>query len=677
MVELSGDREQQFQRALENQSTINRLLRLSLSSEPLVEILDRSLDIILSISWLQVLSKGAIFLSDADSKVLALKAQRALAPELMTLCARVAFGRCLCGKAAASKQLVFAPCVDAGHEIHYDGMAPHGHYNVPILDEDSEVLGVLALYLKDGHRSEDGERQFLRTVADTLALVIKRKQAETQLRTTNYVLRDRVGELERTRAVLEERSSELLRSKQKLEYIAYFDELTGLANRAHCKRDLAEKTAAPASDSEFAIVLIELDNLKRVNDTLGHRAGDFFLQTLGKRLSQFSHEFDEIKVYKWGGDEFVALIGGADYLNLELICQDLTDLMSLPLKFGNAHLRPTPSIGVARFPADADDFDSLIVYADLALYSTKERGRHGYQFFTSEMKQRIDFEARIEQELQIALEQDQLELHFQPQLDNQNETITGLEALIRWNHPERGLVLPGEFLAVAEATGLASAVAARVFDKAMLAVRTWVDSGIEFGRLAINLSPQHLKQGSVREDLLAAMYRYSVEPHLLTVEFLESFLFDDRNADIFDFLRQLRNLGVHIELDDFGTGYASLSHLSTMPIHGLKIDRSFIRQMLRNSRQRNIVSTLVSISEAMKLRVVCEGVETRQQAQVIEQMGNCSIQGYYIARPMSFADISAWITNKRNIGILKPQPNTAQPMPEDDAGSGDPSARCA
>jgi len=456
-----------------------------------------------------------------------------------------------------------------------------------------------------------------------------------------------------------ERELELQDTKQQLEKIAYFDGLTGLANRAHCQKDLIEKFTFADPNSKFAVIQIDLDNFKRVNDTLGHAAGDHLLQKLGKRLTFFASEFNNFKSYRWGGDEFIALVERDENTNLNAICQELTDLISIPLEYNRTTLRPTVSLGVARYPEDAPDVEALMIFADLALYKTKELGRDGYQFFTSEMKEKIDAESRIEYEMRIAIDEGQLELYFQPQLNVNDESISGIEALLRWNHPHRGMLLPGEFLSVVEATDLAPAVGCKVFDDAMTAIRCWVDEGLDFGRLAVNLSPQHLKKNTILDDLFDTMDSHGVEPRHLAVEFLESFIFDDPNANIMEILGKLRERGIHVELDDFGTGYASLSHLSTMPINGLKIDKSFVSHMDNNKKQQGIVSALITMSKLMQLRVVCEGIETRQQLDAVSQIGNCSIQGYFVAKPMSFEAMTDWIRADRNIGILKTLPDIA------------------
>ncbi len=458
-----------------------------------------------------------------------------------------------------------------------------------------------------------------------------------------------------------EREMELQHAKYQLEQIAYIDGLTGLANRTHCQKDLAEKFAFVAPDSKFAVIQIDLDNFKRVNDTMGHAAGDHLLWTVGERLNLLASDFSNFKPYRWGGDEFIALVERNANTNLEAICQELTDVVSIPAYFGKATLRPTVSIGVARYPEDAQDLEELMIFADLALYKTKELGRDGYLFFTFDLKEEIDAESRIEHELRIAIEEQQFELYYQPQISVSDEAITGLEVLLRWRHPQRGIIAPGEFLPVVEGSGLASAVGRMVFDDAMAAGRRWVDEGLEFGRLAINLSPEHLRQDTVLDDFFGSMEKHGLEPHYLAVEFLESFLFDDPNSDIMNILKKLRASGIHVELDDFGTGYASLSHLSAMPINGLKIDRSFVQQIVNDQKQQVIVSSLISLSKFLDLRVVCEGIETWQQMAAIAEIGKCAVQGYFIAKPMSFSAATEWITGKHNIGILKGLPGGVSP----------------
>lgn len=529
------------------------------------------------------------------------------------------------------------------------------HYTTNMLL--AAVVFVLLISTSLVHIIGKGIAAPLRKHTDTLKRLA---QGDTSIDISDVELENEIGAMARAMQIFRDNAFDHMwvkDAKQRLEKIAYFDALTGLANRAHCQKDLAETFAFSANDDKFAIIQIDLDNFKRVNDTLGHAAGDHLLQVMGTRLNFLQKDFPNFTPYRWGGDEFIVLVRRDDDTNMEGICQELTDLISIPLQFEGSTLRPTVSLGVARFPEDGNDIAALMIFADLALYKTKELGRDGYQFFTAEMKERIDTENRIEQELRVAIDEGQLELFFQPQIDIHDETISGIEALVRWNHPKRGLLVPGDFLDIAEVTGLAPALGCAIFDESMKAIRHLTDHGLDFGRLAVNLSPEHLKKKTILDDLFASMNKYNVEPKFLAVEFLESFLLDDPNANLANILYQLRTRGIHVELDDFGTGYASLSHLSKMPINGLKIDRSFINQMVEDDKQKGIVAALISISKLLELRVVCEGIETQQQLDIISQIGNCAIQGYFVAKPMSLAHITEWIGNKSNIGMLNQLPH--------------------
>ncbi|MCT4656908.1 MAG: EAL domain-containing protein [Cohaesibacter sp.] len=458
------------------------------------------------------------------------------------------------------------------------------------------------------------------------------------------------------------REAELKHTKDKLEQIAYFDNLTTLPNRACCQRDLDLRFDNPDPERPFAIVQIDLDNFKRFNDTMGHGAGDFLLKILGERLELFGRQIKSFKPYRWGGDEFVALIERDGSLPLSEICQELTDLIAIPLHYDGKTLWPTVSLGVARYPEDATDLASLMIFADLALYKTKELGRDGYQFFTAEMKEKVDLESRIEHELRHALDDDQLELYFQPQVSSVDERITGLEALIRWNHPVHGLVSPGTFLTVSENSGLASQLGCLVFDKAMASARKWLDMGLDFGRIALNLSPSHLQKNTLVDDFFSTMKRYDIDPKYLGVELLESCLLDDPHADISHILHLFRERGIHVELDDFGTGYASLSHLSSMPIDGIKIDRSFVQNVDNNAKEQAIIGVVMSMSKLMQLQVICEGVETHQQFDAVSKISKCSIQGYLVSRPLTFDDMTLWMQEERNRGSLRPKQLSASGM---------------
>lgn len=525
--------------------------------------------------------------------------------------------------------------------FRFEDMLREGHKRGIWEPEDGDLDGWIAKRLDDWGQGVDMEEEF--TLNNGRQVIISDKRLENGDIISTYV------DVTAHRA----REAELKRTRDALRNIAYFDALTTLPNRAHCQKDLEDLFRNSNEQTKFAIIQIDLDNFKRVNDTMGHAAGDHLLTVLGSRLTFFSSKLSSFKPYRWGGDEFVAIVKMEAGLHLEDVCQELTDLIAIPVDYHKITLWPTVSLGVARYPHDAADLENLMIYADLALYKTKELGRDGYQFFSADMKERIDTESRIEADIRAAIDADQFELYFQPQINTADESISGIEALVRWNHPTRGLLPPGQFIDVVESHGLASSLGCIVFDKAMQAARQWTDAGLEFGRLAVNLSPQHLRKKHLLEDFFEAIDRHQIDPGLLAVEFLESAILDDVNSDVPHILAAMAARGVHVELDDFGTGYASLAHLSSLPIDGIKIDRSFVMNIAECEKQKAIVEVVMSMSKLMKLRVVCEGIESYQQLEAVSNISNCCIQGYLASRPLNLANMTNWMEKKRNIGLLE------------------------
>jgi len=451
--------------------------------------------------------------------------------------------------------------------------------------------------------------------------------------------RDEIGDLSKAIGAMHETLNSQVKQ---ITCLAFEDNLTKLRNRAGCQRDMISKIDGRKDGDRFALVHLDLDKFKRVNDTLGHAAGDVLLAEIGRRLSKLLEETDAGTAYRWGGDEFLLLVDKVDEALVDL-CAELVDVLSIPIQYEDTTIRPTASLGIARFPEDGDTFDALMVYSDIALYKAKENGRDGFHFFTKELKQQIDIEAKIERELRVALEERQLFLVYQPQLDATSHKVTGIECLLRWRHPQRGVIGPAAFLGVAEASNLAPLLGRFVLDEAFAAARKWLDLGHDFGRIAVNLSPQHVKIGTVFDDFTGAMARHGIKPEFVAAEVLESLFLDNEDVQQIEFIEHLHNIGVHIELDDFGTGYASLSHLSSLPIDGLKIDKSFVDRMLVDSKKKVVVQSLVSMARLMHIDLVCEGVETQDQYLFLRDCGYCSIQGYLFARPMPFDDMTHWL----------------------------------
>jgi len=444
------------------------------------------------------------------------------------------------------------------------------------------------------------------------------------------------------------REAHLRTAKKQLEIIAYFDELTGLANRSRCKLDITERISEGEPSDRFSFLNIGLDNFKRSNDTHGHAAGDRILRTIGRRLKCLADDCDGVSAYRWGGDEFIVLFDRTGDRPTTEICDELTDIIAFPIGFGTTTVWPTASIGIARYPEDGADFESLMVHAGLALNKAKVRGRDGYNFFTQDLKEKVLSDSWIEAELRDGLKSGQLYLAYQPQISVMDGRVKGFEALIRWNHPDKGEISPSVFLPVTETTRMAINLGQFVFDQAMKTARTWSDDGLEFGRVSVNLSPHHMKLGGLLNDFCAAMDRHGVRPDRVGAEIVESVFFDGQEDEILQIMNRLHDMGVHIELDDFGTGFASLTHLCSLPINGIKIDRSFVDEMASDQKKSNLVEMLFNLAGSTGLDIVCEGVETRDQFECLKQIGDCLIQGYLVAKPMRLEQATEWLVGRHS-----------------------------
>ncbi|MCK7610710.1 EAL domain-containing protein [Roseibium sp. CAU 1639] len=436
-----------------------------------------------------------------------------------------------------------------------------------------------------------------------------------------------------------QRENETREAKVRAERLAYFDPLTKLSNRAGCQRDA--KIRFDDGDKPAFLVHVDMDGFKRVNDTLGHRAGDQCLEETGRRLREVCRGLGT--AYRWGGDEFV-ILAESNTSDPNELCERARRLMRQPMENNGNRYWPTVSMGLALCPDDGDDFDTLLVNADLALYQSKENGKDRYTFFKPDMRADSETEARLERELQDAIQNDEFFLVFQPQVNLRTQAVTGVEALVRWQHPERGTVSPGEFLPVIEKSGLAPLLGEIVIDKALSAARDWLEAGLDFGRISVNVSPSHLASGKLLDHFNTSMDTHGIAPERVTAEVLESVFLNDTRSGHLTTLKKLYDLGVHIELDDFGTGYASLSHVTDLPINGLKIDRSFTRQMLQDPKKEIVVNQLIHLARSLNIGIVCEGVETEAQYDRLRMMGDFSIQGYLIARPMPFKETTGWMS---------------------------------
>ncbi len=447
---------------------------------------------------------------------------------------------------------------------------------------------------------------------------------------------------------LENEEEKLKIANKKLDYIAYNDALTGLANRTCWNYDIKNKYECVNPDKKFAIIHLDLDNFKHVNDTLGHSVGDHLLVEIGHRLKLILQDRDNSKVYRWGGDEFIIYFDMNDG-DLEEFCSEITDLLSVPLPFKSTILLPSCSVGVACFPDDGTDINSLMIYSDIALYKSKEKGRDNYIFITKDMKNKLHDESEMEHELYRALDGEELFVAYQPQIDIQTFAVTGLEALIRWQHPSKGLLAPSEFLHLTENNKIAIKLSQYILNHVFKDMRNWLDNNVDFSRVSINLSPKHIEYGNALDDFKRVISEYNIDTKYITAEVLENLFIDDPKSRNVEFIQELYDLGINVELDDFGTGYASLSHISALPINGIKLDRTFIMKMLLDKRKSIVIKSLFSMSKLLGMRLICEGVETAEQMDYLKEMGQCSVQGYYIGKPMPSDEITTWLKEEKNL----------------------------
>ena len=418
------------------------------------------------------------------------------------------------------------------------------------------------------------------------------------------------------------------RVQARIEHLAHYDTLTGLPNRTLFQRH-AEELLREAGNAEFAILYIDIDEFKRINDTLGHLIGDEFLKGVAERLRQSAGVGDFIA--RLGGDEFAVLQHGIESAEaVHALVARIYQGLRTPFDCRGHRLASDASIGIAIAPRDGSDLFDLLKNADLAMYAAKAAGRRTYRFFDPAMEQQANRRRELEADLRTALERGGLELHYQPQLDLRRDEVTGCEALLRWRHPVRGMVSPADFVPVAEETGLIEEIGQWVLRTACAEAATWP----AYVRVAVNVSPIQFKSGTLALKVAAALADTGLDPRRLELEITEAVLIADDDAALL-VLNQLRALGVHIALDDFGTGYSSLQYLQRFPFDKIKIDRSFVKEVARNSSSASIIRAVVSIAADRNMITTAEGVETLQQRETVQNLGCTQMQGFLFsaARP--------------------------------------------
>ena len=426
-------------------------------------------------------------------------------------------------------------------------------------------------------------------------------------------------------------------SEQKIRKLAYSDELTGLASRTYFMRHLEDTIRmAERHHEKFALLYLDLDSFKDVNDTLGHDIGDQLLQVVAQRLLRALRKTDFAA--RLGGDEFCILLDDLSYNYAAEVASRCLQEVNRALTLGGRVLHPRISVGIANYPRDGRDAHSLLKAADSAMYAAKQAGKHRYAFYRPELTRRARERLDMEQALRRALEKGELLLHYQPQIAMADGRVTGLEALVRWRHPERGLVPPNEFIPVAERIGLIRQLGRQVLREACEQARRWLDLGLPAIQLAVNISPLHFRDPAIVTETRAVLEETGFDPAHLELEVTENVV---QVGDNLDYFHRIKELGVRIAIDDFGTGYSSLASLKKLPIDALKVDQLFVRDMVEDPASATLVGTIVGMAKALGLEVVAEGVESEQELQILAALGCDLLQGYHFSRPVSADEVPA------------------------------------
>ncbi|MGZ4410492.1 MAG: putative bifunctional diguanylate cyclase/phosphodiesterase [Gaiellaceae bacterium] len=440
--------------------------------------------------------------------------------------------------------------------------------------------------------------------------------------------------------LVERVAKRLQRQAAENEYQALHDALTGLPNRT-LFRDRVEQAILQAKreDSRFALMIMDLDRFKEINDTLGHRNGDLILQAVGPRLRGVLRDVDSIA--RFGGDEFAVLLpGAASPESATRVSEKIAAALAKPFMLKGLTLDVEASVGISIFPEHGNDVDTLIQRADVAMYMAKE-AHAGYEVYAADRDQYTPKRLALLGELRRALENKELVLFYQPKADIRSGEVTGVEALIRWQHPEHGLTFPDDFIPLAEHTGLIRPLTLYVLNEALKQCYEWELSGRRLS-VAVNLSARNLLDSDLPDDVARLLDTWNVDPSLLKLEITENTIMVDPPKAL-EVMTRLRELGVGLSIDDFGTGYSSLSYLRKLPVDEVKIDRSFVMNMPQSENDQQIVRSTIGLSRSLGLKVVAEGVETKDIWRDLAELGCDIAQGYYLTRPIPPHELVEWL----------------------------------
>jgi diguanylate cyclase (GGDEF)-like protein/PAS domain S-box-containing protein len=509
-----------------------------------------------------------------------------------------------------------------------------------------EIVGGPLLSVPD---NKQGETQALRervlageSIIDMEVQRQKRDGTLFDMSSTMAPLHDAQGQINGYLCIASDLSARKAAERQ-VEFLAYRDVLTGLPNRLLAQDRFSQAVAhADRLQRKLAVLFLDLDNFKTINDSLGHTLGDALLREFAERLSSCVRDSDTLS--RQGGDEFLIMLSdlpSTDAATPVLI--KIRESLQTPFVLDGHELTTSVSMGVAVYPDDGRDFDTLLKKADTAMYRAKDAGRNQYRFFNEQMYVEAVEHLRMKNGLQRALAHQEFTLHYQPQVDMQTGKVFGVEALVRWQHPEEGLIAPGRFIPAAEDSGLIVPIGEWVLQEACRQGVRWREAGLPTMSMAVNISAVQFRRGDLPQTIAKALHDTGFDPRLLELELTESVLISDIEVALSN-VRQLKQLGVKLSIDDFGTGYSSLSYLKRFAVDKLKIDQSFVRDLVRNPDDAAIVRAIIQMAASLSLRILAEGVEDGATLALLREFGCEDAQGYHFARPMPAAALAAFVS---------------------------------
>jgi len=527
-----------------------------------------------------------------------------------------------------------------------------------LLSAETTALVLLDLSLPDSHGLETFSKVYAHSPQVPIIVLTGNNDRTTALSAVkhgaqDYLVKNKLDCELLVRAI--HHSIERKHYQQQLEQHANYDSLTGLPNRNLLYDRMKQAVFAQRSVRSIALVFIDLDHFKFINDSLGHGAGDKLLQCMAERLRSMVRDSDTVS--RLGGDEFVLILN--DQTSQDVIfhaVQRILGKVSEPIKIDGKDLCVTCSAGISFYPQDGSDVETLLKNSDAAMYQAKEHGRNNFKFFTAEMNKRANERLVLESNLRRALERNELVLHYQTKVDLKTGVIVGAEALVRWEHPERGLLPPNDFIPLADETGLIVEIGEWVLRTACAQNRAWQDAGMRPIIISVNLSARQFRREGLVESVARITADANLKPEYLEMELTESIVMHDAEAAI-AILQGLKALGVHLSIDDFGTGYSSLSYLTSLPIGTLKIDHSFVTDIDRqDGGNRGILAqAIISLGHSLNLNVIAEGVENESQLQFLKANGCDEAQGYYFSKPMPPQDCARLLAASQRPAITKAQ----------------------